>query len=121
MPDVIIDGVRYVPAPAATADASTLDFVFVARDIDETVTVREYLRRLLSTLWAEGEGFSGKRPFGNSCWEYSLYEAVVRAGKVEGTFDEDGCLDDFDRDAANKLIFELIDTMCAAPVDANRQ
>lgn len=35
-------------------------------------TVKEYLVELLSTLWNEGEGFSGKRPFGTSGWEYEL-------------------------------------------------
>lgn len=114
MLEVTIDGVRYVPAPVLT-DPKTLDFVFYASDIDEQVTIREYLRRLLSTLWKKGEDFNSKRPFGNSGWEWSLYEAVVRAGKVEGTFYEDGGLNTFDRDAANRLIFELIETICAAP------
>lgn len=29
-------------------------------------SVRGYLKTLLKTLWEEGEGFSGKRPLGNS-------------------------------------------------------
>ena len=35
-------------------------------------SIRGYLKTLLTTLMAEGEGFSGKRPFGNSGWEYEL-------------------------------------------------
>jgi hypothetical protein len=58
-------------------------------------TVRGYLIALLTQVWQEGEGFSGKRPFGNSSWEYDLYQPMARAGLVTATFDEDGYLDDF--------------------------
>jgi hypothetical protein len=39
-------------------------------------TVRDYLRELLFTLWREGEGFCGKRPFGNSGWERELLSSL---------------------------------------------
>ena len=42
-------------------------------------TVRDYLKSLLSTLWLEKDGFSGKRPFGNSGWTYDLTEPIVEA------------------------------------------
>ena len=32
--------------------------------------IGQYFASLLHTLWIEGEGFSGKRPFGNSGWVY---------------------------------------------------
>lgn len=70
-------------------------------------TVRDYLKALLSTLWDDGEGFSGKRPFGNSGWESELYAALVSAGAVEGTVD-DGYLEDCDTGAARALIREAI-------------
>lgn len=77
-------------------------------DAGDNITVRDYLRILLSTLWAEKEGFSGKRPFGNSSWEYDLYEPLVKGGFVPGTLDEDGCLLDFDRQLLNQYIQQLI-------------
>jgi len=40
-------------------------------------TVKGYLKALLFTLWDEDEGFSGKRPFGNSGWEYDLTDALI--------------------------------------------
>lgn len=43
-------------------------------------TVKEYLVKLLETVWVEEEGFSGKRPFGNSGWQYYLIEPVIKAG-----------------------------------------
>lgn len=74
-------------------------------------TIKGYLKALLTTLWKEGEGFSGKRPFGNSGWEYDLYVALVNAKVVKGKLDEDGCLDTVDNKAANKLIFEAINSL----------
>jgi hypothetical protein len=71
-------------------------------------TIRGYLKALLIELWASGESFSGKRPFGNSGWEYSLYKAMVTAKVVEGEMYEDGCIDWVNKDDANKLIFQAI-------------
>jgi|SRR6185437_2403463 len=56
-------------------------------DIDAP-TVGEYLKALLMHLWEDGEGFSGKRPFGNSGWNWDLYTAVVRAGLTTGHGEE---------------------------------
>jgi hypothetical protein len=64
-------------------------------------TVKEYFRNLLLQLYYEGEGFSGKRPFGNSNWEYEIYSAWVEAGLLKGTFDKDGYLEDYDSTAGN--------------------
>ena len=70
--------------------------------------VGEYLHSLLFTLWEEGEGFSGKRPFGNSGWEFDLYTALVSGGFVEGNVDDDGNIENVDMKAANKLVFDCI-------------
>jgi len=64
-----------------------LDSDFYAFDIDEALTVREYLSRLLLTLLEKGECFSGKRPFGNSGWENFLLVPCVRAGAIQGEID----------------------------------
>ena len=55
-----------------------------------TLTVREYFRDLLRRLWDEGEGFSGKRPYGDSGWWSDIWVGMVKAGIFEGTLDEDG-------------------------------
>lgn len=65
-------------------------------------TVRGYLIALLAAVWAEGEGFSGKRPFGTSSWEGDLFIALVRAGVIEGELDADGYLDSLARDEEAK-------------------
>lgn len=76
-------------------------------------TVRGYLVALLIKLWREEAFFSGKRPFGSSGWQCDLYGPMVRAGIVPGSFDEDGCLDEFDS-AAEREADELILAAIAA-------
>lgn len=75
-------------------------------------TIREYLAVLLGTLWEEKDGFSGKRPFGNSSWDFDIYKALVAAGAIDGKLDEDGYLDEVDDDKADKLVAEAIDALC---------
>lgn len=59
-------------------------------------TVGGYLAALGAALITEAEGFSGKKPFGNSGWEWDIPIALVLAGVIPGevTFDDDGYLDD---------------------------
>lgn len=85
-----------------------LQISFDSQDLNKEVTIREYLHALLQTLWRENEGFSGKRPLGNSGWEYELITPLVRAGAIKGSLDSDGYLNDHDEKAANKLIPDLI-------------
>jgi hypothetical protein len=54
-------------------------------------TIRDYLRNLLLRLWDEDEGFSGKRPFGNSGWYLDLVYALAKNELLTGLeIDEDG-------------------------------
>lgn len=110
--EVIIDSVKYVPVPDVPTDKGLLSALEVRFDSDagDNLTVRDYLRTLLETLWREGEGFSGKRPFGNSCWEYDLYKPLIKAGFINGKLDEDGCIEDYDCEEAEAYVFDLITT-----------
>jgi hypothetical protein len=72
--------------------------VKMAENDAEAGTVKEYLKKLLEALWDEGEGFSGKRPFGNSGWEYELYGALEDAGASS-------------EDDTRKMIFEAINAL----------
>ena len=86
-----------------------LNTSFWCDDLDEELTVREYLRTLLQTLWDEQEGFSGKRPFGNSCWEYSLYAPLIKQDFINGSIDEEGYVEMIgDRRAAHAFVADLI-------------
>ena len=46
-------------------------------------TIRSYLVELLVLLWREGEGFSGKRPFGEGGWQHVMCDALAEAGFVD--------------------------------------
>jgi hypothetical protein len=74
----------------------------------EAATIGDYFRSLLKEIWTEGEGFSGKRPFGNSGWECDLYVALVKAGVVDGKLDSEGYLEKCDEAKANTVIMKAI-------------
>lgn len=68
---------------------AALDTEFESMDIGR-VTARQYLKQLLGDLLEKGESFSGKRPWGNSGWEYELAVPLILAGAISGAVDEDG-------------------------------
>jgi hypothetical protein len=52
--------------------------------------LREYLKKILTTLLREDEGFSGKRPLGNSGWQQELGNAMACVDLIPGAcVDED--------------------------------
>lgn len=85
MAEVLIDGEHYVPKPKALTDKSLLGALAVRFDFEgSNISVRDYLRMLLETLWDEQEEFSGKRPFGNSGWDYDIIQPLVVEGFIKG-------------------------------------
>ena len=97
-------------------DKQTLEFILGIEiwdsvDVPEGTTIGEYLRLLLETLWREEDCFSGKRPFGNSGWNYDIYRALAREDQIESTaYDEgDGFIEyEYDTESADKLIADVI-------------
>ena len=76
-------------------------------------TIRAYLKALLSRVWELDEGFSGKRPFGNSGWTNDLRAPLVTAGFCKG-YEEDGfpyITDQNEANLANELIFRAIEAL----------
>lgn len=116
--EVVIDGTKYVPMPEQMTDKSMLSALEVRFDSDagDDITVRDYLRTLLTTLWDEQESFSGKRPFGNSGWEFEPMIALAKAGFIDlGPVDEEGTPYNWTKEQANKAhayISDLILAMC---------
>lgn len=111
--EVIIDGVTYVPSYAVEGGSRVLEALEYRFDSDagDNGSIRDYLHTLLRQLWNQGEGFSSKRPFGNSGWESDLYVPLVAGGFVDGAVDEDGYLVTCDEDEANKIVFDMIDAI----------
>jgi hypothetical protein len=92
-----------------------LDLPLPGNDAD-AATVRGYLIALLTTLWREESAFSGKRPFGDSGWQYDIYVPMVKAGLTPGQFDEyDELCADFSEREADKLIVAAIAELGRVP------
>lgn len=108
--DVIIDGVKYVPVPDIPKDKSMLSALDIRFDSEagDNLTVRDYLRTLLETLWQEGTDFNGKRPFGRSGWESDLYKPLITNGFIAGELDEDGYIKSCNDEEAKKFVSDLI-------------
>ena len=80
-------------------------------DFEGEITLREYFKKLLTTLWKEKEGFSGKRPFGNSGWQYDVYKALIENDLMPGILDENGYVEDIDIKKADDFIISLIKSL----------
>lgn len=70
-------------------------------------TIGDYFIRLAEQAWIEEEGFSGKRPFGNSGWQHDIYRALVENKVITGEFD-DRYLVDYDGQAGDQIINSLL-------------
>lgn len=84
---------------------------FYCDDLGCEVTVKVYLKELLATLWKQGEGFSSKRPFGNSGWECDLGHALLRGGAIDGLIDDNDEIVSFNGSQAVKVISDVINNL----------
>lgn len=75
-------------------------------------TVGDFLMESLLALWKEDEGFSGKRPLGNSGWKGNIGAALVDAGIIEGKEDPWGDYD-YDEGDATRAIFIAINHLAS--------
>ena len=66
-----------------------LDLPLPENNGPEEKDVRGFLKALLHRMIELGEGFSGKRPFGDSGWEGDLEWALIKGNVIDGTIDED--------------------------------
>jgi hypothetical protein len=74
----------------------------------EAATIRDYLVKLLTQVWEELDNFSGKRPFGNSGWEWEVHEALFRAGLIEGVWQDEETMQEADENAGDELVLAAI-------------
>jgi hypothetical protein len=81
---------------------------FYSRELGGQVTIGKFLIELLTKLWSKKDQFSGKRPFGNSFWEYDLYIALIDNNIVKGRIDEWDDVESFDQSSADKIILDII-------------
>lgn len=96
---------KYTPEQIEHAKALT----FYSNDLYQEITIGEWMKRMLLTLFHEEEGFSGKRPFGNSSWKHDAQIALVRIGLVDGDIDrEEGWLNDINDEQCETLFNDII-------------
>lgn len=90
------------------ANKEILELKFESTDLGKEISIKDFFKELLTTLFIEGEGFSGKRPFGNSGWDWDLKICLAKNEVIKGEYDSKYDDWDFDSQEADKKIFELI-------------
>ena len=109
--NVEINGVKYVPE-LPKVDLGALSVEFYCEALDQAITVKEYFKRLLYTLWEEEAWFSGKRPFGNSGWQLDIIYVLLEEGYISGslTYSEDGYVQkaEYNKEEAHQFVLGLI-------------
>ena len=81
---------------------------FYCSDLNKGLTIKEYFKELLKTLFKEGESFSGKKPFGNSGWEYDLIFPLVFNKIIAGKIDSDNYVMSYDSDEYEEALDFLL-------------
>lgn len=82
--------------------------IFYSSDLGRDMSVRDFFKQLMITLFVEGEGFSGKRPFGNSGWTHDLEKTAVENKFVQGVIGSDGYVENIHSEEFDDLIFNTI-------------
>lgn len=66
-----------------------LNLQFYSSELGKTVTVKEYFKAQLKALWTEQDGFSGKRPLGDSDWGSVFMDIFLYHKLIDGPEDYD--------------------------------
>ena len=73
-------------------------------------TLKELLKKITLMVWMDGEGFSGKRPLGQSGWKFDVYKALIENGHIPGKLDKDeGYVEECDCLEADRMVAKLIE------------
>lgn len=98
--------VRFINTPKGIGSLE-----FYCNDLDKKISIHDYLIELLKALWEEQDEFSGKRPFGNSGWDYDLIGCLIANNIIEGKLDEYGYVIEGDTKKGYALIKEYIESL----------
>lgn len=85
-----------------------LELKFESGDLQKEVSIRQFFFELMKELWIEQEGFSGKRPFGNSGWDGDLIVCLIKNDLVKGKLDEDGYIEDYNSKEVSDFVLKNI-------------
>lgn len=70
----------------------------------QQTTLYEYLAGLLRDLWRQGPRFEAKRPYGDTDWQWQVYEAMAKAQLIDAWWSPEGALERIDRRVADAII-----------------
>lgn len=98
---------------AEMTPAQVLDLPMGPNDAN-AATVRDYLIEVLRLAWRDEADYDGKRPFGNSGWQWDVYGALADALVVPSARDEFGELD-LDTREADAILDAAILALGEAP------
>lgn len=89
--------------------ATSIDVLNTPMDPDENytkaTTVGEFLADVATVMW---NNRYAERLFGNSDWAQAVEAALIKAGYVEGTFDEDGYIESSDGETTDTLVLKAL-------------
>ena len=85
-----------------------LDLEFFTYDLNTKITIRNYLKELLIGLWDRKDGFSGKRPFGDSGWDYAIGDCLAKNNIIESSIEGEDYFVYSMNDVDKLMIDELI-------------
>lgn len=75
----------------------------------EGTSLRVMLKDLLTMVLLQGEEFSGKRPWGDSGWEFDIYRAMVLNGFIKGAVDEYGDIYNYSLAEGDELLMRCVE------------
>jgi hypothetical protein len=99
--------VKPVMQPLVSNYDKALDLRITHKQLGD-ISLREFFCNLLIKLWDEQEGFSGKRPWGNSGWDEPVYAALIKAEIINGEFDSEGCIKSCDFGEGSEFISNML-------------
>lgn len=86
-----MDCIHYVPKDPV--DYESIIKIMGGYFYEDEITLGQSLLKLLLGVMKQGEGFSGKHPFGNSGWEWIHIEELVKSGFIKGELTDEGDLE----------------------------
>jgi hypothetical protein len=82
--------------------------VYFNDEENEEVTIRDYLYKIMHSLWRNPEAFKSVAPFGVYDWQHDFYITLIDNGVVNGALEENGDVLDIDFDEVDTLMFNII-------------
>lgn len=88
-----------------------LNLKFYSKDLDKELTIKDFFKKLLVTLFKEKEMFDSKRPFGNSDWDDDLIVCLIKNNIIHGKLDEEGYIEFYDEVRYNLMLHILLENL----------